>query len=282
METFKKQMNNQMVKMVGKFLGVAVLGIIIVVAAIRIDNGLFAWDTVYNYDGSSAGIPADCDVLMIPIHGTIATYVTESMKESDDDITGSDTVVSLLQTAKDNDQIKAVLVEIDSYGGYPVAGQEIARAIKDLGKPVVGLIRGAGTSAGYMVASATDHVIASEYSDIGGIGVTASYVENKPIGEFIDLSSAKYKDLGNPDRPITTEERQVIMRDIIKAHDQFTREVAENRNLPIEQIKQLADGSTMLGEMALAKGLIDQIGSWKEAGDYIDALLGKEATACSL
>jgi protease-4 len=91
---------------------------------------------------------------------------------------------------------------------------------------------------------------------------------------FVSLSSGKYKDYGNPDKPLTAEERALLERDLKIYHDQFIKEVSENRNLPIEDVAKLADGSSMPGELALHNKLIDALGDQETARAWFAEQLG--------
>jgi len=70
------------------------------------------------------------------------------------------------------------------------------------------------------------------------------------------------------------------MKDILKVHELFVKAVAENRNLTVEKIEQLADGSTMLGEAALENGLIDKLGEIEAVKNYLKDLIGEEPEIC--
>jgi protease-4 len=194
-------------------------------------------------------------------------------------ITNADDVIASLRAAEADPNILGVIVNIDSLGGAPVASELIANALKNLSLPTVALIREFGTSGGYLAATGADTIIASPFSDVGSIGVTLSYLENweknaKEGLRFVSLSSGKYKDYGNPDKPLTAEERALLERDLKIYHDQFVKEVSENRNLPIEDISKLADGSSMPGELALKNKLIDSIGDQETARAWFAGELG--------
>jgi len=166
-----------------------------------------------------------------------------------------------------------------------VAGEEVAIALKNAKKPTIALIREGGASAAYMVASSADKIFASKNSDVGGIGVTMSYLDyvNKNQKEgltYISLNSGKFKDTGDPNKSLSQEEKNLLMRDINILHDNFIKMLSENRNLDIEKVKKMADGSTMLGEMALQNGLIDQIGGMFEVKDYLKEKIGEDAEVC--
>ena len=158
-------------------------------------------------------------------------------------------------------------------------------AVKRLNKPSVALIREGGVSGAYLIASVANRVFASEISDIGSIGVTASYLDysqqDKKDGiTYNQLSSGKFKDTGSPDKPLTAEEKELIMRDIKISHEFFVKKVAENRKLDIAKVKQLADGSTMLGMAAKENGLIDEIGGIEEAKAWIGNRAEINPTLC--
>ena len=230
----------------------------------------------------------DCNVYGINLHGEIVTYSppeSYSQGELITDQISSDYIYRLVEAAQKSNGVKAIAVEIDSYGGSGVAGEEIMRAFKDSTKPVTVFIRELGLSAAYLAATGAETIFASKFSNVGSIGVTASYLQetdkNKKDGlTYVDLSSAKYKDSGNPSRPISAEERAIMMRDIKIGHENFVNIVAENRNLTLEAVRKLADGSSVMGEQAIKDGLIDKIGSLPDVESYLTKKLGEKANIC--
>lgn len=231
----------------------------------------------------------DCNVLGIELHGDLVTYIppTELDDESGslNDQVASEDIVYTIREAENDDDIKAIILEVDSYGGYPVAGEEVANALKKATKPTIALIRQVGASAAYEAASGADKIFASKNSDVGSIGVTMSQLnyaeQNKKEGIiYIQLSSGKFKDVGDPDRALSQEEKDYLMRDINIMHQNFVKMIAENRNLDIKKVEELADGSSMLGEMALQNGLIDQIGGISEVEEYLKGKIGEEVNVC--
>ena len=223
----------------------------------------------------------DCDIAVIKLQGNLYTYIPVADKDADgyplyDEISSEDIVYEIEQAETDDD-IKAIILEIDSTGGAPVAAEEVANALQRATKLTVALIRESGASAAYYAASGADIIFASENSDVGSIGVTTSYVSNSDKNQkeglmYNQLIAGKFKDMGNPDKILTSEEKRLIMRDIKIVHENFIKTVAENRDLEIDKVRKLADGSSMLGQMALENGLIDKIGGLDEVMEY---LLGK-------
>ena len=233
--------------------------IIIVVVTIILFYG--AWyDEWSGFNDSSLVGDGSCNIAVIPLVGEITALDGgnyEDVDFEDLDMVSADQVISKLREAEADEQIKGVVVRIDSAGGGPVASEMMANALKGLDIPSVALIREIGASGGYLVATGADTIIASAFSDVGGIGVDMSYLENSQKNvregvEYVQLTSAKYKDYGSPERPMTTEERVLIKRDLDIWHRIFVGQVAVNRSLTLEQVEKLADGSTFPGELALA------------------------------
>lgn len=227
------------------------------------------------YNASMMVSDGSCNIAVIPIIGDIVPYAGANKDgmtyESDLPPTSNpDDVLYALRSAEYDPYVLGVLARIDSNGGSPVASEVIANGFKNSSLPVVALIREIGTSGAYLSATGAQTIIASPFSDVGSIGITLSYLENtakntKEGLQYVSLASAKFKDYGNPDKPLTSLERDLIERDLKIYHEQFVKEVAENRNLPIEQVAKLADGSSMPGSLALENNLVDALGDQETA-----------------
>jgi len=230
----------------------------------------------------------NCNVLGIDLHGFLTTYIPPDSSDSfmaETDMVSSESILYYLNQAEKDKDIKAIVMEVDSSGGLPVAGEEVANAIKASTKPIVALIRQTGASAAYWAISSADRIFASRNSDVGSIGVTISYLENvnKNLQDgysFIQLSAGKYKDYGNPDKSLTPEERALIIRDLNIVHENFIEAISINRGIPLEDVKKMADGATVLGETARSLHLIDEIGSIIEVKKYLSEQIGEEVELC--
>lgn len=231
---------------------------------------------------------SECNV---PILNLTGEMVTSDEYLSYDEITGlplgtsSEDFVYWLNQAAEEEESVALIINVDSGGGMPVAGEEIHQALQAVTKPTIAVIRSIGASSAYLAAAGSDYIFASQYSDVGGIGVTASYLNyaesNVNAGfEFINLQSAPFKDLFNPDKPVTEEERLVILEDVRKMHNIFVSDIAKSRKLPETYVAELADGNTMLGSEALNTKLIDAIGGIKQSENYLTRLLGIDIKSC--
>ena len=225
-----------------------------------------------------------CNVVGIAVRGEIG-ITSDCTDEGCYVTTASDDILEYLKTAREDDSIQAILIDIDSPGGGPVASEEIANAIKATGKPTVAWVRQYAASGAYWIASAADTIVASPNSDVGSIGVSMSYLDATNANEqdgltFNSLSTGRYKDTGSPDKPLTDDEKALLERDLYITHENFIAAIAENRGLSLEVVSELADGSTMLGKMALNNGLIDTLGGQEEAYGILRDAIGEEPEVC--
>lgn len=230
-----------------------------------------------------------CNVQGVELHGELVTYIEPEGVDEDGNITvdktSSEGVTYLINQANNDDSIKAIILEVDSYGGSAVAGEEINQAVLNSKKPVIASVRSAATSAAYWSIVNADMIFASEMSDIGSIGVTMSYLDKTKKNEkegltYNSLSIGKFKDYGDPDKMVTKEERSLMIRDMMVTYDVFIKSVAAGRKLELNKVKGLADGSSMPGQMALNNGLIDRIGSIYDVNEYISGIIKEDVDIC--
>jgi len=225
----------------------------------------------------------------IELHGELLTYISPENYDAEGyvitDQTASEDIVATIDEAEKDDSMEVIILEVDSVGGSPVAAEEIAKALKAAKKPTVALIREYGNSAAYYAATGADIIFASVNSDVGGIGVTMSYLDYSKQNEtegitYQQISSGKLKDAGDPDKPLTDEEKAYLQRDTMILHENFVKAVSVNRGIDIEKMRELADGSSMMGEMALENGLIDNIGGMAEVEKYLESEYNIETAIC--
>jgi protease-4 len=189
-----------------------------------------------------------------------------------------ETVKALRKYCRD-DHVKAVLVRIESPGGGIGPSQEIAREVTRTlkEKPVVASLGGIAASGGYYIASAASHIVANPGTITGSIGVIISFPNLKElfdrVGYFTNvIKSGPFKDMGNPGREMTPEERALLQKTIDEAYGQFVRDVARGRHLPEEKVRQIADGRIIMGETAQELGLVDALGNFQDAVEAATAL----------
>jgi protease-4 len=192
-------------------------------------------------------------------------------------------IIQDLQYFRKNDLIKAIIIRINSPGGGVAPSQEIYREIIKT-KTVKTVIASMGTvaaSGGYYIASATNGIVASSGTITGSIGVIMGFTNLESLFQKIGLKtsvvkSGEYKDIGSPTRPMTPEEESFLKNFVSEIHDQFINDVSKGRNLPIEDIRNIADGRILTGEQAKQHKLIDRIGNFEDAVEWAGRLGGIE------
>ncbi|RME52846.1 signal peptide peptidase SppA [Candidatus Woesearchaeota archaeon] len=230
---------------------------------------------------SDVSVEGSGNVARIKLHGVIT--VDDGLGTFSPDTIIAEDVVSLLEKADEDASIKAVVLDINSPGGSAVASDEIGRVVRRLNKTVVAVIREVGASGGYWIASNADFVVANRMSITGSIGVTSSYLG---FGGFLRdhnvtynrLVAGKFKDMGSPFRELTDEERALFQEKLDRIHSFFIEEVAQNRNLSLEEVKNLATGEVYLGVEALDAGLVDALGGFEEAEQFLEEELGEDVS----
>jgi protease IV len=231
--------------------------------------GALIWDSWYNDMSISDGI---CNVALIPIEGEVSPGAFASLEGTI--ITDIDDTRALILRAENDPYIKALMVQIDSTGGYAAGAELVANTLKNSTLPSVAVIRETGASAAYLIATGADRIYASPFSDVGSIGVTMSYVENWQQNDdsglsYVQLSSAPYKDYGNPNKQLTEDERALLERDLAIWHEELVNQIARNRNLPVEEMMKISDGSSVPGEKAKELKLIDEVGDEYTAIEWL-------------
>ena len=175
-------------------------------------------------------------------------------------------VEQLNQFGKD-DAIKAVVLRIDSPGGGVASSQEIYAAVTDLKKKkkVITSMGSLAASGGYMVACATDKIVANPGTMTGSISAVMHFANAEELLKKLGLKasavkSGKFKDIGSPVREMTAEERALIQELVDDIYDQFLDMVARDRNIPKENLRKIADGRIFTGRQAQKLGLVDYLG----------------------
>ena len=191
-------------------------------------------------------------------------------------IVGSDARLDLIDELGKQDNVRAVIVKINSPGGTTSGGEALYESLRALSekKPVVATIDGIGTSAAYMAALATDRIFARRASITGSIGViyqspNVTALLDKLGIRMEEIKSDPLKASPNPFSPTSPEARAVIQDLIDDSYEWFLDLVKERRNFDEATARTLADGRVYSGDRALSVKLIDAIGSQDDARDWL-------------
>ncbi|MBM3712142.1 MAG: signal peptide peptidase SppA [Actinobacteria bacterium] len=180
--------------------------------------------------------------------------------------------------AEKNPNVKALLIRVNSGGGSAAASREIFEELKKIKKPVVISVSDVCASGAYYISCAADKIVANRSSSVGSIGVIMQ-IPNleelyKKLGiKYTTIKQGQYKDSGSTDRPLTPEEEKLFRQQTFKIYEQFIADVVETRGLTVEKVEEIANGWVYLGTEAKELGLIDEIGTYKDA-EKIAARLG--------
>lgn len=199
-------------------------------------------------------------------------------------IASSVEIMEALQAAQKRDDIKAVLIRIDSPGGTPVAAQEIGEEInklKKVGKPVVASMGDVAASGAYWIAASCDEIYANPATTTGSIGVITEITNLRDLLDKLGIrteviKSGSYKDMGSSFRELTPQERQLLQGLIDELHGQFLQQVEKGRRgkMTLEEIRRIADGRVVSGTEARKLGLVDHLGNYYDALDGAARLAG--------
>jgi protease-4 len=207
-------------------------------------------------------------IAVIPLRGLISSSIPGSVGDS-----MVDDMRAALEQARDDEDVKAVVLEIDSPGGEVTASDVIYNAVvrTRAKKPVVVYMGSVSASGGYYISCGGRYLMANDTTITGSIGViiqTLNYEQlfNKVGLASVVFKSGKFKDMLNGARPITPEEREYVQSFVMKTYDKFLGIVAKERNLPAEALRAgIADGRILSGRDALDNKLIDGIGQIEDA-----------------
>lgn len=174
-------------------------------------------------------------------------------------------VIAKINQANDDDNVKAIVLAVNSPGGGVVASDEIYNALKAVEKPIVVMMGDLAASGGYYISMAADWIIANPNTLTGSIGVISEFPNAEglleKVGvEFVVITSGPRKDVGSPYREMTEAEQAYWKAIIDEAYEGFANIVAEGRDLPLAEVKEIADGSIYTGRQALELGLVDELG----------------------
>lgn len=229
---------------------------------------LLAWSAVKSasplgLDGDPSSTQAGPRIGVVEVKGTIG----DGQGGAD-----GDKLVKLIRKYDKDDDIKAVVVRIDSPGGAVAPSQEVYAALRTLRKKkkVVASMGNLAASGGYYIASAADRIFANPGTLTGSIGVIFMHFNVRGLLETFKvdettLKSGKFKDTLSPFRPIGESDRQEIQSISDDVYGQFIHDVADGRGLKDNEVRAIAEGRIYTGRRAKELRLVDELGGFDDA-----------------
>ncbi|MCM3471877.1 signal peptide peptidase SppA [Brevibacillus borstelensis] len=236
------------------------------------DHPEYAWDE-HVVSGSGTA-----KIVQLYVNGTITS------ERSTASVTPmADLLTEQIRRIEEDEQVKAVVLRIESPGGEVVATDELHRRLLQLKElrqiPLVVSMGSTAASGGYYLATAGDAIFANPNTLTGSLGVIftltnySNAIHKLGIQEYA-IKSGRFKDIGSPARPLTEPERQIFQTLVNQSYDRFVDVIVKGRSLPRERVLQIADGRIYSGEQAKRLGLVDRFGDLEDATRYALTLTG--------
>ena len=216
-----------------------------------------------------AGTEAPGALAIINIYGPIHTNQSASSWGPTD----ADGIARQLHRLSKRDDVKAILLRINSPGGTVGAVQEINTEVlrcKAKGKIIVASFGDVAASGGYYLGAAADRIVADPGTITGSIGVIMEFGNLEGLFQklgvkLVVIKTGAHKDIGSPARPLTDEERKLLQDSMNDAFEQFIGAVEAGRKMPDAKLRALADGRIFTGRQAMKEGLVDELGNREDA-----------------
>ncbi|TQD28359.1 signal peptide peptidase SppA [Methanolobus vulcani] len=194
----------------------------------------------------------------------------------------SEEISDNIRKALNDDDVKAIVLRINSGGGSSTAGEEAYEEVKkasESGVPVVVSMGSTAASAAYHLSSPADLIVANPSTMTGSIGTIwqfqnlSEYYDKEGV-EYYIVKSGEFKDMGNAARGLSDDEKEYANKVVAEVYSNFVADVAESRDMSVSEVKSLADGRIYTGREAKELGLVDELGNFYDAIDMAADLAG--------
>jgi protease IV len=209
------------------------------------------------------------EIAVIVAEGTIMP----GENDGSDDVIAGETFVEEIRKAREDDDIKAIVLRVNSPGGEFRASDMIWREVQlaKKVKPVIASMGDYAASGGYYLSMGCDTIVAQPHTITGSIGIfgmmfdMSDFLGNKLGVTFDEVRTGKFGEMYTVTRPLTDAEKNFWQRSLEKHYETFTSKAAEGRNMPVEDLKKVASGRVWTGEQAKARQLVDVLGGFNDA-----------------
>ncbi len=200
---------------------------------------------------------------------------------------GADTVAAALRQAAADDDVKAVVLRVDSPGGSVTGSETIWREVlrtREAGTPVVASMGGVAASGGYYISMAAEAILAGPATITGSIGVVTGKLVTRGLKDRLGVGSDTVRTNANADAwtanaPFTAEQHAMVEAEADLFYDDFVCRVAQARGMTVEAVDAVARGRVWTGADAHERGLVDELGGLRAAVRRAKTLAGLDADA---
>ncbi|AUC61411.1 signal peptide peptidase SppA, 67K type [Cyanobacterium sp. HL-69] len=193
---------------------------------------------------------------------------------------GGDRMAQEIEKIREDDNIKGVVVRINSPGGSAIASERIARELELTAqeKSIVISMGDVAASGGYWIATAGEKIFANESTITGSIGVFGLLFNLEDIADNIGINADVIKtnelaDISNTFKTKTEQEINIYQSNVDQIYTLFLEKVAQSRSLSTSEVDEIAQGRVWLGSIAQEIGLVDEIGGLDSAIEYLNTVL---------
>lgn len=237
-------------------------------------NGLYGDDSLALSDMPTARE----FIAVVPVEGTIQASDNSNSLYGTTDGYNHNLLMKYVDKLIDNNYNKGIILRMDTPGGTVYEADELYLKLKEYkektNRPIWAYMQSYCCSGGVYIASAADEEYANRITTTGSIGVIMSNYDMSGLYEKlgikeVNIVSAKNKDMGSSGKPLTDEQRAIYQSVVDEYYEQFVEIVAEGRDMPVADVKKLADGRIYTAKQAVENGLIDGIKTSEEFDDYV-------------
>ncbi|WP_455591739.1 signal peptide peptidase SppA [Bacteroides sp.] len=229
-------------------------------------------------------VPKDKSGNIIAVYYAVGEIVDAAGSVGDEQAIVSGKMSRDLQKLQDDDDVKAVVIRVNSPGGSAFGSEQIWHAVKELKakKPVIVSMGDYAASGGYYISCVADTIVAEPTTLTGSIGIFGIIPSFKGLSEKVGLTydvvkTNKFSDFGNLMRPLNSEEKTLLQMMVTEGYNTFVGRCAEGRHMTKEAIEKIAEGRVWTGETAQELGLVDELGGIDKALDIAVKKAGIEA-----
>jgi len=222
----------------------------------------------------------DYNIAKVTVSGPIQRNPRRRSPLSGQGPSPADDIVEQIEAADDDENVEALLLELNTPGGEVLPSDDIRRAAVDFNGPTIAYATDTCASGGYWIASGCDELWSRDASLVGSIGVVGSRPNATGLADKLGISyeqftAGAYKDAGIPLRDIENDEREYLQGIIDGYYEQFVKTVSEGRDMDPEDIRD-TEARIYLGSDAVEIGLVDELGTEADVEDRIGELIGSE------